>query len=219
LWPGGNTLTLWTLTNPLGYWGIGGPVSLSRRSINCIRYDLAPDAEQRGSTTSRIETNDSRLLNAIYQFSATGQKRLWTCHTTNHTWSGDTKSVSVIQWYEIDVINNTVVQQQKFGAPGTYYFFPVIQTNINRDAFIVFGRSSPSIYGELRQTGRRAAAAPGSLEGSALIKEGESAYTGARWGDYFGICRDPSDPSAVWMNGEYAESGNTWGTWTSSAKY
>ncbi|HKG90201.1 MAG TPA: hypothetical protein VKA95_17940 [Nitrososphaeraceae archaeon] len=219
LWPGGNTLTVWTLTNPLGHWGIGGSVSLSRRSINCLRYDLAPDGEQKDSTTSRIETNDTRLLNAVYQHSATGERRLWTCHTTRHTWSGDTKSVSVVQWYEIDIINNNVVQQQKYGATGMYYFFPAIQTNVNRDAFIVFGRSSPSIYGELRQTGRRATAAPGTLEGSAFIKVGESAYTGARWGDYFGICRDPSNPSSVWMNGEYAESGNTWGTWTYSAKY
>lgn len=218
LWPRGSTLTVWTLTNPLGHWGIGGSPSLSRRSINCISYDLPPDAQQRGSTT-RIETNDSRLLHALYQYSATGEQRLWTCHTTRHTWTGETTSVSVLQWYEIDIINNNVVQQQKFGATGMYYFFPAIQTNVNRDAFIVFGRSSAGIFGELRQTGRMVTAAPGTLEGSSLIKEGESAYTGARWGDYFGICRDPSNPSSVWMNGEYAESGNTWGTWTCSVRY
>jgi hypothetical protein len=218
LWPSGNTLTLWTLTNPLGHWGIGGSPSISRRAINCMSYDLPPDAQQKGTSTT-IETNDSRLLHALYQFSPTGEHRLWTCHTTRHTWSGDPTSVSVIQWYEIDLINSNVVQQQKYGATGMYYFFPAIQTNVNRDAFIVFGRSSKNEYGQLRQTGRRSTAASGSLEGSSLIKEGESAYTGARWGDYFGICRDPSDPSSVWMNGEYAESGNTWGTWTCLAKY
>jgi hypothetical protein len=219
LWPSGNTLTLWTLTNPLGHWGVGGgPPSLSRRAINCLEYDLAPDGEQKDSSI-RIETNDDRLLDAVYQHSATGERRLWTCHTTRYTWPGDTTSVSVAQWYEIDIINNNVVQQGRFGARGTYYFFPAIQTNINRDAFIVFGRSATNEYGRLRQTGRRSTAAPGTLEGSTLIKEGESAYAGQRWGDYFGICRDPTDPSCVWMNGEYAESGNTWGTWTCSVKY
>jgi hypothetical protein len=218
LWPSGNTLTLWTLTNPLGDWGVGGSTSLSRRAINCLGYDLAPDARQMGSSIG-IETNDNRLLNALYQYSATGERRLWTCHTTKYTWSGDTTSVSVVQWYEIDIINNNVVQQGRFGSPGKYCFFPAIQTNINRDAFIVFGRSSATEYGRLRQTGRRSTAALGTLESSTSIKAGESAYTGQRWGDYFGVCRDPSDTSAVWMNGEYAESGNTWGTFTFSTKY
>jgi len=218
LWPSGNTLTLWTLTNPVGHWGVGGPPSLSRRAVNCLGYDLAPDGQQRDSSI-RIETNDDRLLYALYQHSATGERRLWTCHTTRYTWPGDSTAVSVVQWYEIDIVNNNVVQQGRFGAPGAYYFFPAIQTNINRDAFIVFGRSSTSEYAQLRQTGRRSTAALGTLEGSALIKEGESAYTGQRWGDYFEGARDPSDPSSVWLYGEYAESGNTWGTWTASTKY
>ncbi|HEU4443548.1 MAG TPA: hypothetical protein VFR94_02625 [Nitrososphaeraceae archaeon] len=218
LWPSGNTLTLWTLTNPLGNWGVGGSPSLTRRAINCLTYDLPPDAQQKGSST-RIETNDTRLLHALFQHSSTGERRLWTCHTTRHTWSGDPTSVSVVQWYEIDISNNTVVQQRKYGGPGRYFFFPAIQTNANRDAFIVFGESSVNAYAHLRQTGRKSTAAAGTLESSVVIKAGESAYTGARWGDYFGICRDPADPSAAWMNGEYAESGDTWGTWTCSAKY
>jgi len=218
LWPSGNTLTLWTLANPLGNWGIGGAPTLTRRSINCINYDLAPDAEQPGTTT-KIETNDDRLLNAVYQFSSTGERRLWTCHTTKHTWSGSPTSVSVVQWYEIDVSTNSVVQQQKYGASNAYYFFPAIQTNVNRDAFLIFGRSSANEFGQLRQTGRKSTAAPNTLEGSALVKAGESAYTGARWGDYFGVSRDPSDTTSVWMSGQYAESGNTWGTWICSAKY
>ena len=214
LWPSGNTITKWTLNNPLGFWGIGGPPSLSRVAVNCIQYDLAPDAQQSGTVTP-IETNDSRLLNAIYQFSSSGEKRLWTCHTTKHTWPGSSSPVSVVQWYEIDVNTNNVIQQGRYGASNFYYYFPAIQTNSVRDAFIVFSRSSAGSFGELRETGRRSTATLNTLEPSALIKVGESAYTGGRWGDYFGICRDPSDTRRVWMNGEYAESGNTWGTWTS----
>jgi len=214
LWPSGNTLTLWTLANPIG----NPPGPLSKTAINCLGYDLAPDGEQSGSSI-RIETNDDRLLNSLYQFSAGGERRLWTCHTTKFTWAGDSAPVSVLQWYEIDIANNKVTQQGRFGAPGTYYFFPAIQTNVNRDAFIVFGRSSASEFALLRQTGRRSTAALGALEGSALIKEGESAYTGQRWGDYFGVARDPSNTSSVWLNGEYAESGNTWGTRIASARF
>ncbi|TLX83034.1 MAG: hypothetical protein E6L04_09160 [Thaumarchaeota archaeon] len=88
-----------------------------------------------------IETNDTKLLNAIYQFTTSGDKRLWICHAVGHTWSGTNESVSVLQWYEKDVTSNTIVEEGLFGARGKYYFFPAIQTNISRDAFIVFGRS------------------------------------------------------------------------------
>jgi len=211
LWPGGSSLTKWTLLNPLA-----SPI-LSRTAVNCMAYNLAPDGQQLG-TSVLIETNDSRLLCAIYQFSSSGERRLWTCHTVGHTWSGTSTSVSVLQWYEIDVTTNAVVEQGLFGARGKYYFFPAIQTNISRDAFIVFGRSSSTEYAQLRQTGKRATSPLNALEPSALIKAGEGPYTGRRWGDYFGICRDPSDPKIVWMNGEYAETGDTWGTWTCSTK-
>jgi hypothetical protein len=211
LWPGGSSLTKWTLLNPLA------SPTLSRRAVNCMTYNLQPDGQQLG-TSVPIETNDTRLLNAIYQFSAGGEKRLWTCHTVGHTWSGTSSSVSVLQWYEIDVTSNTIAEQGLFGARGKFYFFPAIQTNISRDAFIVFGRSSSTEYAQLRETGKRSTAPLNALEPSALIKAGEGPYTGGRWGDYFGICRDPSDPKTVWMNGEYAETGDTWGTWTCSTR-
>jgi hypothetical protein len=216
LWPGGNSLTFWTLTNPVGHW-IGGNSSLSRVSVNCRSYELPPDAEQQG-TNVRIETNDSRLLNAIYQ-NVGGVQRVWTCHTSRHTWSGEAVSRCVVQWYEIDVPTSNVVQQNRYGASGSYYYFPAIQTDISRNAYIVFGRSSSGEYAQLRQTGRRVGAAPGDLENSTLVKAGEGIYTGARWGDYFGICRDGGDASTVWMYGEYARTGDTWGTWICAARY
>lgn len=211
-WPSGTSLTKWTLSNPLGFWEGTGTGSLTRVAVNCMKYDLPPDGEQKGSNT-RIETNDSRLLNAVYQFVG-GTRRLWTCHASRHTWQGSSSSVSVLQWYEIDALSNTVIQQGRFGARNWYYFFPAIQTNIVRDAFLIFGRVAKSAFVQLRQTGRRSNAPPNILQNSALIKAGESAYTRGRWGDYEGICRDPANARRIWMNGEYAETGDTWGTWT-----
>lgn len=216
IWPGGSKLTLWTLANPLALWSGGGP-ALSRQSVACRAYELPPDAEQRGSTT-RIETNDGRLLNAIYQ-NAGGAQRLWTCQTSKFTWPGDAAARSAVQWYEIDVPTAKVVQQNTYGAKGSYYFFPAIQTDISRNAYIVFSRSGANEFGSLRQTGRRVTAPANDLENSALIKAGESAYLGARWGDYFGVARDGGDAGRVWVYGEYAESGGQWGTWAASLKY
>ncbi len=216
VWPGASRLTLWRADNPIGFW-TGTSPSLSRDWISCAAYDLPPDGIQPG-TPVRIETNDSRLLHAVFQ-NVGGVQRLWTCQTSKHTWPGDSEARSVVQWYEIDVPTKTVSQQGRFGAGGLYYFYPAIQTDISRNGFVVFGRCGAGEFAQLRQSGRRVTDPPNALQGSALIKSGESAYTGGRWGDYFGICRDAADAAVVWMYGEYAGASNTWGTWVAAARF
>jgi hypothetical protein len=215
-WPKGNSLTLWTINNPSGFWNGGAP-ALSKANVACRSYDLPPDALQKGSTT-RIETNDSRLLDACFQY-AGGVKRLWTCQTSKISWSGDTEARSCLQWYEIDVPTKKVVQQNGYGASGYYYFFPAIQVDLRRNAYLVFGRSSASSFAALRHTGRKVTDAANDLQNSALVKAGESSYAGNRWGDYFGMCRDGADQNRVWGLGEYAARGGRWGTWVYSAKF
>jgi hypothetical protein len=217
LFPGGNKLTKWTMTNPLGFWGIGGATTLVATSVPCKAYSLPPQAEQSGSLI-KINTNDTRLLNAVYHHVGNTQ-RIWTAHNTAITWAGDTAARCAFNWYEINVPTDTVVQQNTYGAVGQHYFFPVVQTNFGRDAFIIFGRSSLNIFGELRQTGRKVTEALHNLQGSTLVKAGASAYNGGRWGDYFGICRDPSDTFRVWAIGEFAAPANQWGTWICSTKF
>ncbi len=216
LWPSGNKLTLWTLNNPIAFWSGGAP-ALTSTSVACRSYDLPPDAQQPGTTT-RLETNDSRLMHAVFQYVGTTQ-RLWTCHASKYTWPGDSEARSVAQWYEIDVPSKTVVQQNAYGASGRYYFFPAIQTDLSRNAYLVFSRAGSTEFGQLRQTGRRASDAVNALQGSSLIRAGASAYTGGRWGDYFGICRDGGDANQVWMYGEFANTGGAWGTQVAAARY
>jgi hypothetical protein len=208
---------MWTLGNPLGLW-TGGAPTLTSASVTCRSYDLPPDAVQRDGGAVRIETNDTRLLNAVFQ-SVGGTQRLWTTHTSAFTWPGDSEARSVVQWYEIDVPSRAVSQQNGFGGSGRHYFYPVIQTDINRNAYLTFGRSASDEYGQLRQTGRLVNDAAGQLQGSALVVAGQGAYSGGRWGDYAGIGRDPSDARSVWSYGEYAGSGNTWRTRVASARF
>jgi hypothetical protein len=210
LFPSGSSLTMWTLSNPVGMWSGGAP-ALTSAAVACRAYDLPPAAVQKDGGAVRIATNDIRMLNAVFQ-SVGGTQRLWTTHTSKFTWSGDSEARSVVQWYEIDVPSRTVIQQNAFGASGRHYFFPVIQTDINRNAYVTFGRSAADEYGQLRQTGRLVGDPPGSLQGSALAVAGQESYNGGRWGDYFGIGRDPADRRTVWSYGEYAGTGNTWRT-------
>lgn len=216
LWPSGSTLTLWQLNDPLASWR-GAQPSLQAHRVACRGYDLPPDAEQ-PDTATRIETNDSRLLSSVFQFVGDTQ-RLWTAHTSKITWSGDGAARSAVQWYEIDTTTRQVVQQGGFGASGFYYYFPVIQTDISRNAHLCFSRSNSQEYGSLRQTGRRVTDPLNGLQGSALVKAGESAYTGRRWGDYFGHARDGGDASRVWLYGEFADALNSWGTWVCATRF
>jgi hypothetical protein len=214
--PSGNQLTLWTLSNPVGWWSGTNP-ALTRQAVACRAYDFPPNALQLGSA-NRISTNDPRLLNAVYQ-NAGGVQRLWTCHTTKLTWAGDSEARSGLQWYEIDVPTASVVQQNAFGASGKYYYFPAIQTDINRNAFLAFCRSGDNEYVNVRQTGRRVTDAANDLQSSALVKAGESPYPTDRWGDYTGICRDGADATTCWGYAQYAASSGNWGTWAFSMKF
>ncbi|GAB3790363.1 hypothetical protein GCM10028818_60380 [Spirosoma horti] len=215
IYPASNKIVLWQLDNPIGWWSGTSP-ALNRFNINSRSYSMPPGAKQSGSATT-LATNDTRMLNAIFQ-NVGGVQRVWTTHTSGFTWQGDTEARAAINWYEIDVNSRTIIQQNTYGASGLYYFFPVIQTDLNRNAFLMFTRSGPAEFGQMRVTGRRVADAAGSLQGSTLVKAGESAYNGGRWGDYFGICRDP-DTLRVWALGEYAGPSGQWGTWVAGMRY
>lgn len=212
----GDNLVLWRILNPLAHWS-GGTPSLDRWEVGVSRYSIGPDARQRG-TANRIETNDNRLLNAVYQ-SAGGTQRVWAAHTVRISWSGDSEARTAIRWYEIDVASRQAVQQRSYGASGLYYYFPVIQTDFRRNAYLTFGRSGEQQFGQLRTTGRLTTDTPNDLQNSRLVKAGESAYPGSRWGDYFGTSRDGADSNRVWGYGQFADTSGTWGTWAHSGKF
>lgn len=212
----GNNLVLWRIQDPRGHW-FGRTPSLDRWEVRVNPYEIGPDARQ-GGTSVRIETNDDRLLNAVYQ-SAARTQRVWAAHTVRVSWQNDTEARTGVRWYEIDVANKTAVQQRTYGARGLYYYFPVIQTDLRRNAYLTFGRSGENQMAQLRTTGRLASDPTNSLQSSALVKAGESSYRGNRWGDYFGTSRDGGDGNRVWGYGQFADSSGTWGTWLHSGKF
>jgi hypothetical protein len=211
-WPSANgstKLTLWKLTNP-----ITAP-SLTRVAITVNNFAIPPTAVQPGGS---LTTGDIRLLNAVYQFSG-GVQRVWTAHTVRVQWSGDATPRSAVRWYEIDVNSNAVVQQQDFGAANLYYSYPVIQIDSSRNAFMVFTTVGATTFAQMRQTGRKVTDPVSTMQGSALVKAGVSAHTSGRWGDYFGIARDPSLTNEVWGFAEFASASGQWGTWVVKMKF
>ena len=211
-WPsaaGSTKLTLWKLTNP-----ITAP-SLTRVAIAVNNFKIPPTAAQPGGS---LTTGDIRLLNAVYQFSG-GVQRVWTAHTVRVQWAGDATPRSAVRWYEIDVNSNAVVQQQDFGAANLYYTYPVIQIDSSRNAFMVFTTVGAGTFAQMRQTGRKVTDGANLMQGSVLVKAGVSAHTSGRWGDYFGIARDPSLTNEVWGFAEFASASGQWGTWIVKMKF
>ena len=211
-WPsaaGSTKLTLWKLVNPIT------TPTLTRVAVTVNNFKIPPNALQPGGT---LTTGDIRLLNAVYQFSG-GVQRVWAAHTVSIQWQGDPTPRSAVRWYEIDVNSNAVAQQQDYGAVGLYYTYPAIQTDANRNAYMVFTTVGQTTFAQMRQTGRKVADAVNTMQGSALVKAGVSAHLSGRWGDYFGVARDPSVTTEVWGFAEFAAAAGQWGTYVVKMKF
>jgi hypothetical protein len=207
--PEGKALTFWTLENPLAFWQGQNPTLLTD-TLPCKAYSLPPQAMQKG-VKNKIFTNDVRLLCALSELRH-GKTQLLTCHTTAHSWAGDKAGRSAINWYDIDPTTKTIVQQNTFGQAGFYYFFPAIHTDSLGNIYLLFARSGEKNLAETAISLQRTGLKNAILEGSKNIRLGESPYKGGRWGDYFGLCRDPSDSTSLWFVSEYAAAKGKWGT-------
>ena len=200
-------IRIWTLT------GVP-PSSVTVKATNLPIPTLSspPDAEQQG-TSSLIVTNDNSLLDAVVR-----NGLLWVSATSACTPNGDSAVRACLRFMQIQASGSPqLVQSFDFGAVGTYYYYPAIQVDQNDNLIAVFSGSS----GPAAPAGATYASvyASGQLAGSAfqfgtpvLIKSGESAYLGNRWGDYSGAGIDSND-ATVWVSGEYAFGTNQWGTW------
>ncbi|HAJ64385.1 MAG TPA: hypothetical protein DCP31_38405 [Cyanobacteria bacterium UBA8543] len=166
-------------------------------------YSAPPDAQQPGSST-RIDTGDARLLNAVWRGGA-----LWATGSTSCTWSGDSATRSCLRTYKLNPTSGTLLDQDNFGASGFFYSYPAITADANNNAWLVFNRSSSTEYASIRHTARRSTET--SWQGSAQLRAGQGCYVKLdsadpprnRWGDYNGISWDPSTGRA-WIFSQYA---------------
>jgi hypothetical protein len=206
-------LTLWSLTNPLS-----GSPTLTSQNVPVTASTSPPNADQLGGTggTSNcaapclIDTGDDRLLGLVYRNGS-----LWTSHTVA---GGTGDAFARVRYVRIGVAGPpTVLEDLSFGADACWYYYPAVAIDQSNNLGMVFTRSCTNEYASVRYTGR--ATTDLTLQGSNSIKDGESNYLNTasgknRWGDYSGASSDPSDPSKLWLYGEYAASPtDNWGTW------
>lgn len=183
-----NNVTLWSVNPTVAN-------SLVQANVPIGSFNPPPPAQQKGGRGWVLDTIDNRIYNAVY--------RNGSVYAAFTVANGATSSIRYLQ---INTSNNSTVLNVNYGATGKYYWFPSITTDNSNSIYLVFAYSSSKDYAGIRYTTRKTTDTV--TEPSTILRSGQVAITGSqnpeRWGDYFGIAKDPSDNS-VWIYGEYAK--------------
>jgi hypothetical protein len=205
--PGGNTLLKYTLTNsayPAGQ-TLSGPTSIA----GPITYQIPPDADQLG-TSAKLDTLDGRFENHSTQLG----NSIWNVHCAD---LGGGTSFAWSWWYEIDTAANTVLNSGNMVASAdSDDFMPHITVNTIGDVFVVWTASSPTIYSQMRISGKQVSDVSNNLGPGSLVRQSSTYYTGFRWGDYqtIDVAAGPNwgNPKVAFAVGEYVTGTNFWRT-------
>ncbi len=214
---GGGGLTLFTVS---GVPGVSSVVETSQ-TFAVRPWGAPPDAPQLGSPVL-LDTNDDRVLSAAWRNNSLVLAGNEACIP-----SGDVGARSCLRVLEIRTDTNTVQQDMTFAASGTYYYFPALRPDGAGNLYVVFTASSATAFASVRMTGRLANDPLNTLQASVELRTGGGAQLDAdaqghgRMGDYAGAATDPSDPTVVWVMGEYIAStgGRTWGTYVAQLNF
>jgi len=166
---------------------------------------------QQSGTAQRLQTDDDRLLNAVWQ-----SGRLWTADTTDCTPSGDSTMRSCLNIVRIDVDssgNVTGRSQVPFvGVTGAYLYYPSVSVDAAGNAYVVFDESSASAFESIAVAG----VVGGAISGFTTLNTSGGYYdygscvaAGCRWGDYSGAAQDPTHPTDVWVVSEDSDNEST----------
>jgi hypothetical protein len=167
------------------------------------------DAPQKGTAT-RIWTIDTRTKNGVQR-----NGRLYVSHGV--TPSGQNRTM--VRWYEIDPRGwpdsgqePILIQSGNVDVgDGVYTWFGDLTVDENGTMGIVYARSGSQEYPGVGRAWRYKDDPAGTLREHTIMVASTTADQGGRWGDYFGIDNDPSEPGTFWGHGEYRT--DNWRTW------
>jgi hypothetical protein len=185
------------------------PLSVGKLSL-AVSGVFDPPAAVEPDPTQKINTNDHRVLRAVWF-----QDNLWYSLTDSCVPSGDTTSRSCARFTEISTAGHYVAQDFDFGAAGQYYYYPAVSIDGNGNMEAIYGYSSSTIFPSLAVTGQLATDPMNALAQPRTLKTGSAIDASGRYGDYFGAGLDPSDPTVVWVAGEYDDN-SAWSTFIGS---
>lgn len=203
---------------------VGGPFFkgefVNTGTIDNIAVAL-PKGPQLGSAIP-IETGDRRMYDAVWR-----NNNLW-CTATTLPLAGPDAGQTTTHWWRISTALVTssaspagvlvLADHGEAGAndiaAGAMTAWSGIAVNSLDEMKLSYALFAPSIYASAGLAGRQPADLPGTLQPSVNIRPGVDSYvrtftsgsTGRnRWGDYTGMCVDPSDDRTFWTFNEWAD--------------
>jgi hypothetical protein len=203
--PDGQGLTQWTVSQQPRQ-----TPTLSRRFIQVVPYQIAPNANQ-PMTEREVDTGDARLSGVVFRHGL-----LWTAHTIAANW-GEDANVAAIQWFQINPRTGLATQQGIYGAPHYHYFCPAVTVDGEGNMILVFNRAGEADMPEIRFTGRCSSDEPNTLQESVMLQQSPAAGS-AEWSVHSGATASPDD-SGVWLISQYAATENDWATWIGAVNY
>ncbi len=235
-----STSTLWMLSafgtsgsfvlNELDIWSVTGVpgVDLGSSATDTIASVTAftdPPSAPQESSTHKIDTADSRLLDVVFR-----DGELWASGNDSCKPSVDTTQRSCLQFFEVLTggASPVVNQDFSFGTKNFYNYYPSVDLDSSDDLITSFSQSSSAEFPSAYVDGRLAGDPVNTLGTPVLLKAGAQSYNSNdtsgnpfRWGDYSGAGVDPIDQTAIWVAAEYATSATTginWGTEIAEAR-
>jgi len=179
-----------------------------------ITQTTSPPAATQPSGVS-INTDDDRLLSVVWQAGI-----LWAGGNDGCVPTGDTTTRSCARLIEVSTGGSTptVLTDGDLGFSGADLYYPAVVLDGSGEPFVVATISSSSIYPSVVDFAKPSSS---SIFNGSYLWDGSGGYScsfcgssGNRWGDYSGAALDPTNPTDVWVAGEYgtATGGNDWGT-------
>ena len=209
--PAGGDVVETTVTNVVTVDQDDPPLSVTAGSGDCAFFGDSLDPPP------CIHSGDFRMLEAIWR-----DDSLWSAASSACVFPPDETLRSCAHLVEVATEGQpSLVQDIMFGASGEYVSWPSIRTDSSGNLFVSLTHTSPSIFAEASVVGRLAGDPPNTMSDSTVLRAGEVAHFSGRWGDYLGAAVDPTDPSSVWLIGQYAkdDGGVRWGTYIGCASF
>src|SRR3989440_5335022 len=179
---------------------------------------LPPPSTQLG-TAYTLDTADFRISDAVWS-----RGILWLGF--NEVCPG-LPSTACVRLIEVETTARTIRQDFRVSSTSRHYFYPALALDGAGNLAVLAGYASGSEYPGLVATGRLTGDPIGVLQPPVVVKAGvgvdqswcDTNTTQCRYGDYFGSSNDPSDPTLVWLAGEFGRgSALGWGTYISAVR-
>ena len=175
-------------------------------------YGVPPATIQEDCPQTTVDPGDARTQDPIFR-----NGYLYLANQCGVSIGGG--SVCAMQYLKLDAASATVVTQEIFGAPNTYYLYPAVTVDAAGTVYFALSRMSSTEYPTAVFTGRRLSDT--ATEPCVTLHSGVSAYwcnaATPRWGDYEGVGLDPAAVSdtagAAWVDGNWSKGPIAWGSW------